>query len=54
LLIDDCRSGGEQDPFAEQVEVGPAEHGPLEHLDPVHVTLDGGWPRWRVGRMAGW
>jgi hypothetical protein len=32
---------GQQDAFAEQGETGPAVHLPFDHLDPVHVALDG-------------
>jgi hypothetical protein len=39
LVIDGGRCSCEQDPLAEQVEVGPAEGLPLEHLDPVDVAL---------------
>ncbi len=30
-----------QDAGAEQVEAGPAEHLPFQHLDPVELALDG-------------
>lgn len=30
---------GKEHALAQQVELGPAEHLPLEHLDPVHLAL---------------
>jgi len=57
LLIDGCRSGGEEDPFAEQVEVGLAEHGAFEHFDPVDVSLDRAGLRFgraAAGDSGGW
>ncbi len=47
-----------QDAGAEQVEVGPAEHLPFQHLDPVELALDGPelWGRVRPAvtvRLAG-
>jgi hypothetical protein len=33
-----CWSGGVQDAFAEQVEVGSAVHLPLDHFDTVDVA----------------
>ncbi|MFF1628653.1 hypothetical protein [Streptomyces sp. NPDC058272] len=35
-------SRGEEDPFAEQVEVGAAEHLPLQHLYLVVVAFGAG------------
>jgi hypothetical protein len=36
----------DEDPFAEEVEVGSTEHLSLDHLHPVHGPLDGaGTPR---------
>jgi hypothetical protein len=34
-------SSREQDAFAKEIEAGPAEHLPLQHLQPVDVALDG-------------
>ena len=37
--IDHCWSGGVEDAFAEQVEVGAAVHLSLDHFDAVDVAL---------------
>jgi len=50
-LIDGCRLCGEQDPLAEQVEVGSAEHRAFEHF-PVDVALDRAGAVWQAVAMS--
>jgi hypothetical protein len=38
-VLSGTRSAGEEDPLAQEIHSGPAEHLPFEHLDPVHLTF---------------